>query len=296
MEIKKVFISGGAGVMGSGIAQVCAQTGYDVVMQDISAEAAEKALNNIKWSVGKLVEKGKVEGTVDEIISRIITSARLEDAGDCQIVIESVFEDIDLKKNIFHQLEDICSPQTIMATNTSAIPITNIAEGMKRPEKFVGLHFFNPAVIQKTVEVINGLLTSEETLQASTEFCQSLGKEIVRVNKDVYGFALVRIDVVSYVEAMRMVELGVASVEDIDKGFRMGYGRAMGPFEQRDFAGLALGLEVLEKMYEETGDTKFFPPTILRRKIKAGHLGRSVGVGWYRYDADGNRIGPAEVW
>lgn len=296
MKIKKVFISGGAGVMGSDITQVCAQTGYEVVMQDISAEALEKAMNNIKWSVSKLVEKGKVAGTVDEITARIRTSTKLEDAKDADFIIESVFEDIDLKKNIFHQLEDICSPQTIMATNTSAIPITNIAEGMKRPEKFIGLHFFNPAVIQKTVEVINGLLTSEETIQASTEFCQSLGKEIVRVNKDVYGFALIRIDVVSYIEAMRMVELGVASVEDIDKGFRMGYGRAMGPFEQRDFAGIELGLTVIENIYKETGDSKFFPPTILSRKVKAGHLGKKVGIGWYRYDADGNRLGAAEVW
>ena len=296
MEIKKVFIAGGAGVMGSGIAQVCAQAGFDVVMQDINIEAQEKALKNIKWSVGKLVEKGKVEGTEEAITSRISTTTKLEEARDANFIIESVFEDIELKKNIFHQLEEICAPETIMATNTSAIPITNIAEGMQRPDKFVGTHFFNPAVIQRTVEIIKGLLTSEETMQTTIEFCQSMGKEVVRVNKDVYGFALVRIDVASYVEAMRMVELGVASVEDIDKGFRMGYGRAMGPFEQRDFAGLALGLEVLEKMYEETGDLKFFPPPILRRKIKAGHLGKMVGIGWYKYDKDGNRIGPAEVW
>ena len=296
MEIKKVFIAGGAGVMGSGIAQVCAQAGFDVVMQDINIEAQEKALKNIKWSVGKLVEKGKVEGTEEAITSRISTTTKLEEAKDANFIIESVFEDIELKKNIFHQLEEICAPETIMATNTSAIPITDIAEGMKRPDKFVGTHFFNPAAIQRTVEIIKGLLTSEETMQTTIEFCQSMGKEVVRVNKDVYGFALVRIDVASYVEAMRMVELGVASVEDIDKGFRMGYGRAMGPFEQRDFAGLALGLEVLEKMYEETGDLKFFPPPILRRKIKAGHLGKMVGIGWYKYDKDGNRIGPAEVW
>jgi len=296
MEIKKVFIAGGAGVMGSGIAQVCAQAGFDVVMQDINIEAQEKALKNIKWSVGKLVEKGKVEGTEEAITSRISTTTKLEEAKDANFIIESVFEDIELKKNIFHQLEEICAPETIMATNTSAIPITDIAEGMKRPDKFVGTHFFNPAAIQRTVEIIKGLLTSEETMQTAIDLCQSMGKEVVRVNKDVYGFALVRIDVASYVEAMRMVELGVASVEDIDKGFRMGYGRAMGPFEQRDFAGLALGLEVLEKMYEETGDLKFFPPPILRRKIKAGHLGKMVGIGWYKYDKDGNRIGPAEVW
>ena len=295
MEIKKVFIAGGGGVMGSGVAQVCAQSGYDVVMQDINTEAQAKALENIKWSVGKLVEKGKVQGTTEEITSRITTTTKLEDAGDANFVIESVFEDLGLKRDIFRQLGEIC-PQAIMATNTSAIPITNIAEGMKNPEKFVGTHFFNPAPIQRVVEVVKGLMTSEETMQAAIQFCQSLGKETVRVNKDVYGFALIRVDVVSYVEAMRMVEEGVASVEDIDKGIRLGYGRAMGPFEQRDFAGIELGLTVLENIYEETGDPKFFPPTILRRKIKAGHLGKKVGIGWYRYDEEGNKIGPAEIW
>lgn len=295
MEIKKVFIVGGGGVMGSGVAQVCAQSGYDVVMQDINTEAQAKALENIKWSVGKLVEKGKVQGTTEEIISRITTTTKLEDAGDANFVIESVFEDLGLKRDIFRQLGEIC-PQAIMATNTSAIPITNIAEGMKNPETFVGTHFFNPAPIQRVVEVVKGLMTSEGTMQTAIQFCQSLGKETVRVNKDVYGFALIRVDVVSYVEAMRMVEEGVASVEDIDKGIRLGYGRAMGPFEQRDFAGIELGLTVLENIYEETGDPKFFPPTILRRKIKAGHLGKKVGIGWYRYDEEGNKIGPAEIW
>ena len=295
MEIKQVFIVGGGGIMGSGIAQVCAQSGYSVIMQDINTKAQAKALENIKWSVGKLVEKGKVQGTTEEITSRITTTTKLEDARDADFVIESVFEDLELKRDIFRQLGDIC-PVAIMATNTSAIPITNIAEGMKSPEKFVGTHFFNPVPIQRIVEVVKGLMTSEETMQAAIQLCHSLGKETVRVNKDVYGFALIRVDVVSYVEAMRMVEQGVASVEDIDKGIRLGYGRAMGPFEQRDFAGIELGLTVLENIYKETGDLKFFPPAILRRKIKAGHLGKKVGIGWYRYDEEGNKIGPAEIW
>jgi len=295
MEIKQVFIVGGGGIMGSGVAQVCAQSGYSVIMQDINTKAQAKALENIKWSVGKLVEKGKVQGTTEEITSRITTTTKLEDARDADFVIESVFEDLELKRDIFRQLGDIC-PAAIMATNTSAIPITNIAEGMKSPEKFVGTHFFNPVPIQRIVEVVKGLVTSEETMQAAIQLCHSLGKETVRVNKDVYGFALIRVDVVSYVEAMRMVEQGVASVEDIDKGIRLGYGRAMGPFEQRDFAGIELGLTVLENIYKETGDLKFFSPAILRRKIKAGHLGKKVGIGWYRYDEEGNKIGPAEIW
>lgn len=293
MAIKKVFIPGGGGVMGSGIAQVCAQAGYNVVIEDINESALTKGLSAIKWSVGKFVEKGTVKGTVDEIMSRIKTSTRMEDARDADFVIESVFENLELKRGVFRQLCDICSADTIMASNTSAIPITNIAAQMKRPERFVSTHFFNPAPVQRVVEVVKGIMTSEETMQTAIKFCQSLGKEIVRVNKDVQGFALIRVDVVSYVEAMRLVEEGVASVEDIDKGIRLGYGRAMGPFEQRDFAGLELGLTVLEDLYKETGDTKFFPPAILRRKIKAGHLGRKAGIGWYRYDEKGNRIGPA---
>jgi 3-hydroxybutyryl-CoA dehydrogenase len=292
MEIKKVFVPGGGGVMGSGIVQVCAQNGYDVVMQDVNEKSLSKGLGSIKWSVGKMVEKGTVKGTVDEIMSRIKTSTKLEDARGAEVIIESVFEDTELKQGIFHQLEELC-PGALMATNTSAIPITNIAAGMKHPDKFVGLHFFNPAPVQRAVEVVKGIMTSEETMQIASKFCQSLGKEIVRVNKDVYGFALIRVDVASYVEAMRMVEEGVASVEDIDKGIRLGYGRAMGPFEQRDFAGIELGLTVLQNIYDETGDAKFFPPRILRRMVAAGHLGRKVGIGWYRYDEKGNKLGPA---
>lgn len=292
MKIKKVFIVG-AGRMGIGVAEVCAEGNYDVTLEDTSDEILTKGMQAIKRSVEKAVEKRKVEGSVEEIISRIKTATNLEPAKDADIVIEAVFEDLELKRDIFRQLDQLCPADTILATNTSGIPITDIAEATKRPDKVVGTHFFNPVPVQRIVEVVKGISTSQETMETAIEFCDSLNKEIIRINRDVQGFALVRIDIVSYVEAMKLVEEGVASVEDIDKGFRLGYGRPMGPFETRDFAGLDIGLPILENLYRETGDTKFLPPMILRRKIKAGHLGKRVGIGWYRYDEKGNRIGPA---
>jgi 3-hydroxybutyryl-CoA dehydrogenase len=292
MNIKKVFVVG-AGRMGIGIAEVCAEAGYDVVMEDVNPEILVKGMQAIKRSVEKAVEKGKIKGTVDEIVSRIKTVSQLELAKTADIVVESVFENLELKRDIFRQLDEICPPHALLATNTSGIPITYIAEATKRPEKVVGTHFFNPVPIQRITEVVKGLTTSEETMERAINFCRSLGKEIIRINRDVQAFALVRIDIASYVEAMKLVEEGVASVEDIDKGFRLGYGRPMGPFETRDFAGLDIGWAVLQDLYAETGDTKFLPPMILRRKIKAGHLGKRVGIGWYRYDEQGNRIGPA---
>ncbi len=292
MEIKKVFIVG-AGRMGIGIAEVCAEAGYDVILEDMNAEMLAKGMQAIKRSVERAVEKGKVKETVDEIVSRIKTASNLEPAKTADFVIESVFENLELKRDIFRQLDEICPADTILATNTSGIPTTYIAEATKRPDKVVGTHFFNPVPVQKIAEVVKGLTTSEETMEKAMNFCRSLGKEIIRINRDVEAFALVRIDIASYVEAMKLVEEGVATVEDIDKGFRLGYGRPMGPFETRDFAGLDIGWAVLQDLYKETGDSKFFPPMILRRKIRAGHLGKRVGIGWYRYDEKGNRIGPA---
>jgi 3-hydroxybutyryl-CoA dehydrogenase len=292
MSIKKVFVVG-AGRMGIGIAEVCAEAGYEVVMEDMNAEILAKGMQAIKRSVEKALEKGKVKGTVEEIVARIKTATNLELAKTADFVVESVFEDLELKRDIFRQLDEICPADTILATNTSGIPTTYIAEATKRPDKVVGTHFFNPVPVQRVAEVVKGLTTSEETMERAMDFCRSLGKEIIRINRDVQAFALVRIDIASYVEAMKLVEEGVASVEDIDKGFRLGYGRPMGPFETRDFAGLDIGWAVLQDLYRETGDSKFFPPMILRRKIKAGHLGKRVGIGWYRYDEKGNRIGPA---
>ena len=292
MQDKKVFVVG-AGTMGSGIVQVCAQAGYQVTMRDINDEILGRALNTIKWSVGKLVEKGRVEGTVDDILSRIRTTTDMQDGKEADIVIEAVNENLELKRDLFRQLDEICPPHAILGTNTSSISITSIARATKRPDKVVGIHFWNPAPLMRLVEIIKGLLTSEETMKVAAEFSHSLGKETIRVNKDVPGFAINRFNVAASVEAMRLVEEGVATVEDIDKGARLGLGRPMGPFETGDLNGLDVGLNILQGLYDETGDPKFFPPTILRQKVNAGQWGRKTGVGWYRYDDKGNKIGPA---
>jgi 3-hydroxybutyryl-CoA dehydrogenase len=293
MEIKKIFVAG-AGAMGSGIAQVCAQAGYRVVMQDLTDEIVEKGLKTIAWSVGKLVEKGKVQGTVDEIVARVEGTLDFSAAKDADFVFEVVIEDLDTKKEVLSELDTLCQPRTIFASNTSAIPITDIAESTKRPSQVVGTHFFNPVPMMRIVEIVRGLLTSEETMGAAERLCRSLGKETIRVNRDVAGFALNRINFPSTVEAIRLVEAGIASVEDIDKGMRLGFGRAMGPFETADLAGLDVGYNAMSAVYQETQDEKFHPPMLFQRKVRVGHLGRKTGIGWYRYDDKGNKLGPAD--
>lgn len=292
MEVKKIFVAG-AGLMGGGIAQVCAQAGYDVVMRDLTEEIVEKGLKSVRWSVGKLVEKGKVQGTVEEIMGRIHPATELSGASDADFVFEAVVEILEVKRELFAELDKICPDHTIFATNTSAIPITNIAEATRRASKFLGTHFFSPVPMMRILEIVKGLLTSEETVAAAEQLGRSLGKETIRVNRDVAGFALNRINFPSTVEAIKLVEAGVVSVEDVDKGMRLGFGRPMGPFETADMAGLDVGFNAMSAVYKETQDEKFHPPMLLQRKVKIGHLGRKTGIGWYKYDEKGNKIGPA---
>lgn len=292
MEIRKIFVAG-AGLMGGGIAQVCAQAGYAVVIRDLTDDIVEKGLSAVKWSVGKLVDKDKVQGTVDEIMGRIKGTTEFSDAENADFVFEAIIEDLEIKRTLFSALDKVCPAHTIFATNTSAIPITNIAEATQRASQFVGTHFFSPVPMMRIVEIVKGLLTCNQTMDAAERLCQSLGKETIRVNRDVAGFALNRINFPSTLEAIRLVEAGVASVEDIDKGMRLGFGRPMGPFETSDMAGLDVGFNAYSAVYKETQDEKFHPPMLLQRKIKIGHLGRKTGIGWYRYDQNGKKIGPA---
>jgi len=293
MEVKKIFVAG-AGLMGGGIAQVCAQAGYNVTMRDLSDEILDKGLKAIQWSVGKLVEKGKVQGTTEAIMGRIRKTTELSEAADSDFVFEAVIENMDAKRSLFTELDKICPPHTIFGTNTSAIPVTNIAEATKRATKFVGTHFFSPVPMMRIVEIVRSLLTSDETTDTAERLCQSLGKETIRVNRDVAGFALNRINFPSTIEAIRLVEAGVVSVEDVDKGMRLGFGRPMGPFETADLAGLDVGFNAMSAVYAETQDEKFHPPMLLQRKVKIGQLGRKTGIGWYRYDEKGNKVGPAD--
>ncbi len=293
MEIKKIFVAG-AGLMGGGITQVCAQAGYNVVMRDLTDEIVQKSLKAIHWSVGKLVEKQKVEGTVDVIMGRIRTSTELEAAGDADFVFEAIIENLEAKRDLFTKLDKICPPETILATNTSAIPVTDIAEATQRIPKVCGTHFFSPVPLMRAVEIVKGLGTSDETAQTADTLCRSLGKETIRVNLDVAGIVLNRLNFPSTVEAIKLVEAGVTTVEDIDKGMRLGFGRPMGPFETADMAGLDVGYNAMPAVYRETRDPKFHTYMLLQRKAKLGHHGSKTGIGWYKYDENGIKLEPAD--
>ena len=288
MTIDTVFIVG-AGLMGSGIAQVCAQAGVKVYLNDVNQEAVDKGLKNIAWSVGKFVEKGKVSEEKDTILKRIQPATDFATAAEVDMAIEVVFEKKDLKQEIFEKLDQQCRPDAMIASNTSAIPITELAAVTNRQEKVLGLHFFSPVPMMQAVEVIRGVSTSDETAEAGKGFVIKIGKEPIMVNRDVAGFVINRINYPSTMEAMRLVEQGVATVEDIDKGLRLASGRKMGIFEIGDMVGLEVTHSAMMAMYEETGDPRWYPPLLLRRKVKAGHLGRKTGKGWYEYNPDGTR-------
>jgi 3-hydroxybutyryl-CoA dehydrogenase len=288
MDIEKVFIVG-SGLMGSGIAQVCAQSGLEVVLYDIEAEALKKALKSIEWSVGKFVEKGELKEEKSLIMSRIKTVSDFSEAATAGLLIEAVFENLDLKRGIFEKMDALARPETLMASNTSSIPISEIAVATKHPERVLGLHFFSPVPMMQAVEVIRGQSTSEETILKGKQFVIRIGKEPIMVNRDVAGFVINRLNFPSSMEAMRLVEEGITTVEDIDKGVKLALGRRMGIFETSDMVGLDVTYGALMSMYKETGDPRWFPPMILRRKVKSGELGRKTGKGWYEYDKDGRR-------
>jgi 3-hydroxybutyryl-CoA dehydrogenase len=290
MSIKNVFVLG-SGLMGSGIAQVCAHAGIQVFLNDVSPEALDKAMKNISWSVGKLIEKGTLTEAAQAIAGRISPVTDLEAASTADLAIEAVFENLDLKKEIFNKLDKACGAHTLIASNTSAISITELAAATTRPDKVLGLHFFSPVPMMQAVEVIKGMATSEETALKGRSFVRQIGKEPIMVNRDVAGFVINRINLPANMEAMRLVEQGVATVEDIDKGLRLASGRKMGIFETGDMVGLDVTFGALMAMYNETGDSRWFPPLLLRRKVKAGHLGRKTGKGWYEYDSDGKKKG-----
>jgi 3-hydroxybutyryl-CoA dehydrogenase len=205
------------------------------------------------------------------------------------LVIEAVFERLDVKQDIFRQVDAAAKPTALIASNTSAIPITELAAVTRRPAQVLGLHFFSPAPMMQAVEVIKGLATSDKTAEIGREFVLAIGKEPIMVNRDVAGFVINRINFPSTIEAMRLVEAGIATVEDIDKGLRLASGRRMGIFETGDMVGLDVTYGAMMAMYEETGDPRWYPPLLLRRKVKAGELGRKTGKGWYEYNKDGSR-------
>jgi len=284
MDIKMIGVLG-AGSMGNGIAQVAAQAGYQVVMRDIEDRFVENGLKAIGKFLSKSVEKGKMtEEQKKGVLGRIKGTTRMEDLKDADFVIEAVFEDLELKKSIFKQLDELTRPGIILTTNTSSMSITEIAMSTKRPEKVAGMHFFNPAPIMKLVEVIRGYHTNDETIHTVMEMTKKMGKEPVEVKKDTPGFIVNRLMIPHMVEAIKMLEEGVASAEDIDKAVKLGLNYPMGPFELMDLTGVDITLHVTEYLYKELNkESKWSAPTLFKSMVRAGRLGRKTGAGWYKY-------------
>ena len=274
----------GAGLMGSGIAQVAAQAGWQVVLRDVTDDALRQGIAGIEKSTARLVEKNRLAaGDRDATLARITTTRDLGQAAEADFVVEAVFEQVEVKQELFRELDRICRTDAVLATNTSAIPITTIASATTRPESVVGTHFFSPVPVMSLCELIRGLRTSDATLAAARSFAESVGKTCVVVNRDVAGFVTTRLISALVVEAVRLYESGVASAEDIDTACRLGFGHAMGPLATIDLTGVDILRHAAATIYAETGDTKFFPPETLTRMVAAGDLGRKSGQGFYRY-------------
>jgi len=285
MEIKKIGVLG-AGAMGNGIAQVCAQAGHEVIMRDIADEFVQRGLKAIEGFLSKGVEKGKItDAEKKEVAGRVTGTIEIVDLKDCDFVIEAVLEDLELKKQVFQDLDSITRPEVILATNTSSMSITAIGAATKRPDRVVGMHFFNPVPLMKLVEVIKGMDTSDETAQVTKELSEKLGKMPVLVNKDAPGFIVNRLLMVQLMEAIRVYEEGIASIEDIDTAIKGGLNHPMGPFELMDLTGNDINYNVNEYFHRELNqELKHVTPLTLKNMIRAGKLGRKTGEGWYKYD------------
>jgi len=282
MEIKTIMVVG-SGLMGSGIAQVAAQAGYNVIMNDIKEEFIDRGFNNITKLLEGRVKKEKItEADKKAILGRIGKSVEFEAAKNADFVIEAAFENLEVKKTIFQQLDAICGEDVIFASNTSSIPITTLAAATQRPDRFIGMHFFSPVPVMRLVEVIPALKTSEQSIEATEELAAKMGKETVRV-KDVPGFLVNRANAAFRAECFKCLLEGVASLEDIDKAIKLGLNHPMGPFELADFVGVEIGYNVFKTLYEGYKDPKFAPSLILEKLVISGDLGRKTGKGWYDY-------------
>ena len=287
MAIGKVCVVG-SGTMGSGIAQVSAQAGYETTMVDIKQEFLDRGMSNIKASLGKFVEKGRMrQEEMGETLARLRTAVDMKDAAkDADYVIEAAFERAEVKLPIFAQLEDVCRKETILASNTSGIPVSLLASATRRPDKVIGTHFMNPVPLMKGVEIVRSLLTSDETLNTSLDFVKSLGKETVIV-KDSPGFVTNRIVTLVFNEAAKLLEENLASIEDIDKIEKLSHNWPMGPFELADLVGIDVVVDLLEGIYRETGWERYKPAPLLKRMVEIGYTGRKTGKGFYQLFAQG---------
>lgn len=284
-EIKRVGVLG-CGLMGSGIAQVAAAAGYETLVREVSDELCERGIGGIGKQLGKSVDKGKLAAEDrDAIIGRLKGTTSLEDLKDCDIIIEAVVEDLAVKNQMWQTLDAVCGPETIFASNTSSLTIADMAAATKRPERMVGLHFFNPVPVMKLVEVVKTIATDPAVFDTAFAFARSLGKEPI-VCKDNSGFVVNLLLVPYMMDAIRAISEGVATIEDIDKGMQLGTGYPMGPFVLSDF----VGLDTLDKiggiMFDEYKEKRYASPPLLKRMVSLGYFGRKSGKGFYDYSGE----------
>jgi 3-hydroxybutyryl-CoA dehydrogenase len=282
VKITKVGVLG-AGLMGSGIAEVAAKAGYGTTVREVSEELARKGLSRIEGSLARAVEKGKLDAASRDVArGRLSTTTRLEELADCDIIVEAIVESLEAKREVFETLDRSCKPVTIFCSNTSSLTITELSAATRRPDRFAGLHFFNPVPVMKLVEVVRTIATSEATEKTVFEFARSLGKEPIRA-QDNSGFVVNRLLVPYLLDAVRALEEGVATREDIDKGMELGCGHPMGPLRLLDFVGLDTTYAIAEIMFDEYREKRFAPPPLLKRMVVAGRFGKKSGRGFYEY-------------
>jgi 3-hydroxybutyryl-CoA dehydrogenase len=274
----------GAGTMGNGIAQVFAASGYAVTLRDIAPQFLDKGMAAIAGSLDRLISSGKLTSeSRDETLARIKPTTELADLADCNVVVEAILENYDLKASVIREIDKICSPKTIFATNTSSISVTQVAAASSRPGRVIGMHFFNPVPVMQLVEVIRALQTTDEVCEAVVGLTASLGK-IARVSKDSYGFVVNRVLVPMINEAINCVHEGLASADDIDAMMKLGANHRMGPLSLADLIGLDVVLDIMETLYQGFDDPKFRPSPLLKQMCAAGYLGRKAGRGFFVYD------------
>ncbi len=282
MEIKKVGVVG-VGIMGAGIAQVAAQAGYQVIVREINDDLLKKGIGSINSFLAKSVEKGKLSQPDKEaIMGRIQGTLNISDFKDCDLVVEAVIENLDLKRKVFTELDAVCPGQAVLATNASTVSIIDIAKATRRPDKVIGTHYFNPVAMMKLVEIVKTIATSDETVRICQDYCKSIGKETV-IAKDTPGFIVNRLSTPFMLEAVRMLENGVASREDIDNAVKLGLNHPIGPLALLDLIGIDSVYYGTSSIYEETKDLQYAPPVLMRKMVAAGWLGRKTGKGFYDY-------------